>query len=79
MDDVHIRLKASLFKAGVAQMDVAEILDMDPALFSRILRGLRPMPDGFEERVLAAIDLLEKAEQAADKERQRVLAGTEAD
>ena len=46
---------------------------MNPTLFSRILRGLRPEPADFERRVTAALDRLEQAEQAAEKARQKVL------
>ena len=50
-------------------------MGIEPTLFSRILRGIRPMPEGFEERVHAALDRLEAAEKAAQEAREKVLAG----
>ena len=37
---------------------------MESSLFSRILRGLRPMPPNFETDVLAALDRVVAAENA---------------
>ena len=58
---------------SVSQERIALAAGYDPSLFSRILRGLRPEPAGFEARVTAALDRLERAEQAAEQARQRVL------
>ncbi len=41
---------------------------------SHILNGHRPMPEDFEAQVHTALDRLEAAEKAAQKERERVLA-----
>ena len=49
-------------------------MGIEPTLFSRILRGLRPMPEGFEGQVMATLDRLGAAEQAAAEARERVLA-----
>ena len=73
------QIRSRILQAGITQDRVAREARISSTVLSRVLRGLRDMPDGFEERVLAAIDLLEKADQAAEKERQRVLEGTEAD
>ena len=49
------------------------MLGINPAQFSRYLRGLRPPPEGFEEQVTAMLDRLEAAEQAAQEAWARVL------
>ncbi len=51
---------------------------MDPSLLSAIMHGRRPAPPDFEANVTAALDLLEAAERAAQKERERVLAAADA-
>ena len=79
--DTKIRckcLRQSIVLSGVTQERVAVALGIDPAQMSRILRGLRPMPDGFEERVLAALKRLAAAEQAAEEARERVLTDMDA-
>ncbi len=50
-------------------------LGYDHSLVSRILRGLRPTPEGFVERAHEMLARLEAAEQAAEAARERVLAG----
>ena len=69
-----MKLKFLIAQSGVTQEQLAITAGYDPTLFSRILRGLRPMPDGFESRVMATLQRLEAAEKAAQKERKRVLA-----
>ena len=71
----HSGIKARIFQLGVSQERVALAADYDPSLFSRILNGIRPAPEGFEARVNATLDRLEAAEKAADEARERVLAG----
>ena len=61
---------------GITQEQIAARLGYDPTLLSRILRGLRPAPDGFADRLETTLDQLEAAEAAADAARERVLAGT---
>ena len=60
-------------RIGISQERVALEIGVDPTLFSRILRGLRPMPEDFEEQVMEALDLLERAEKAGQRARERVL------
>lgn len=66
-------LKRRIAQSGYTQERVALKLGIDPALLSRYLRGLRPMPDGFDSRVHAVLDRLERADAAAEEARQRVL------
>ena len=62
---------------GFTQERLAVALGIDPTLLGRYLRGIRLMPQGFEERVHATLDRLEAAERAADEARRRVLSGEE--
>ena len=73
MDAIHVQLKAKIFQAGVTQEQVARLMGIEPATFSRILRGLRTMPEGFEKNLKHALDRLEAAGRAADEARARVL------
>lgn len=68
------KLRYRIFESPISQERVAEELGIDPAPFSRILRGLRPAPEGFAERIEAALDRLEAAERAAEAARARVMA-----
>ena len=63
---------------GFTQERVARAMGIHEATLSRYLRGLRRVPKGFEERVNATLELMERAEQAADEARARVLAEGEA-
>lgn len=69
------RLKGKIAEHALRQGAVADLMGMAEATFSSILHGRIPKPDGFEERVMAAVDRLAKAEEAAEEARQRVLAG----
>ena len=66
-------LLGRIAELGVRKSDVAQQLGLDPTAFSAILNGRRTPPADFGPRVTAALDRLERAEQAADKARQRVL------
>ena len=55
------------------------MMNIEASVFSRIMRGVRPMPEGMEARIYAALDRLEAAERAADEARRRVLDGDEFD
>lgn len=67
-------LRARIINMGLTQEKVAAHLGVDVTLFSRYLRGIRPMPEGFAAKVHAKLDLLEAADQAAEEARARVLA-----
>ena len=74
MDTIHVRIKSKIFKAGATQAQVAHVLGVDPSLFSRIVKGFRPMPADFEKCVDAALDRLERAEKAGRKAYEKALA-----
>ena len=67
-------LRNSISRSTISQERLARALDIEPTQFSRMLRGLRPMPDEVETRAHAALDMLERAERAAQEARDRVLA-----
>lgn len=69
------RVRARIAEIGVRHSVVARALDVHPTLLSAYLNGRRPAPAGFEARALTALDLIERAEQAADAARARVLSG----
>ena len=77
MKRVHVvpRLRARLATLGVRHVDVANHLGIHPSLLSAILNERRKLSADFEKRITAAVDLLEKAEKAAQEARRRVLAG----
>lgn len=59
---------------GFFQEDVARVMGIHPATLSRFIKGRRRPPEGWEEWVHAALDLMERAEEAAEEARARVLA-----
>ena len=70
MDAIQVRVRQS----SVSQERVAKEAGYPVTAFSRMLRGLRARPPGFEDQVYAALDALECAEMAAEEARRRVLA-----
>ncbi len=60
---------------GVTQQDLADLLGIHPTLLNHILKGRRPPPPDFFEKVNAALDRLEAAEKAGREAREKVLAG----
>ncbi len=68
-------LKVELARRGLTQAPVAELLGVSPTTFRCYILGYRPLPPGFRKRFDAALDLVERAEQAADEARRKVLAG----
>ncbi len=68
-------LKVELARRGLTQAPVAELLGVSPTTFRCYILGYRPLPPGFRKRFAAALDLVERAEQAADEARRKVLAG----
>ena len=79
MDSIHVKIKSELFRRGIHQRQVAQMMNIEASVFSRIMRGVRPMPEGMEARIYAALDRLEAAERAADEARRRVLDGDDFD
>ena len=68
------RIHGRIAEIGLRQADLAAHMGIHETLLNAILRGRRPMPAGMEERIHAALDLLERAERAAQEARERVLA-----
>lgn len=68
-------LKIELARRGLTQAPVAEVLGVSGTIFRSYLQGYRPLPAGFRKRFRAAMDLVERAEAAADEARRKVLAG----
>ena len=66
-------LRKLVMHSGITQERVALTMGMDPAAFSRIIRGLRVMPADFEPRLRATLDLLLAAERAADEARRLIM------
>ena len=66
-------LKIRITHLGLSQERVAEEAGFEPTRFSRYLNGRRTPPADFARRVTAALDRLERAEQAADKARLKEL------
>lgn len=69
------RVRARIAELGVRHSVVARALGVHPTLLSVYLNGRRPAPPGFEQRAMETLDLIERAEQAADSARARVLSG----
>ena len=57
--------KVRLIEIGITQERLAVVLGIDPSLLGRYLRGIRPMPEGMESRIHAALDLLEEEKRVA--------------
>ena len=69
-NDIRVRLA----QLGRSQDWLSKEIGMDPTLFSRVLRGLRPgTPPDFCVRVDTALSRHEAAERAATVARARVL------
>ena len=76
MSDIRswaVRIQGRIAEVGVRKADLARELGIDASAFSAVLNGRRTPPEGFEARVTAALDRLERAERAADTARQKVL------
>ena len=70
---VKASIKTRIALAGLTRDAVARQAGIHPSQFSRYLNGTIEPPPSFAPRVLAALDLLERAEHAAKEARQRVL------
>ena len=75
MLDSPSRIRGRLAQIGITQQALALAMGYERSAITRYLTGVRPMPEGFEERVHAALDRLEAAEKAAQEAREKVLAG----
>ena len=75
--EIITRLRGLIAQRRMTNRAIAARLGFSESLLSLILNGYRPMPEGFEDRVMATLDLLEEAEKAAQEAREQVLARTE--
>ena len=69
-------LRLQIAVSPATQDQIAAVIGMSPSQFSRVLRGLSPIPKKrpmFFEEVANAIQRAEEAERAADKARRQVL------
>ena len=73
MDIGHLR--GRIAELDLTQHDLAKALGINATAVNQILNGRRTPPPDFEARATAALDRLERAEQAAQEARQRVLGG----
>ena len=60
--------------SGLTRDAVARQAGFHPSQFSRYINGTVKPPPDFKSRTLAALDLLQRAERAADEARRRVIA-----
>ena len=58
-------IRTRLIQMGLTQERVAVALGIDPSLLGRYLRGIRPMPEGMEARIHAALDEMEEEKRVA--------------
>ena len=68
------RIRGRMAQIGITQQALALAMGYERSAITRYLTGVRPMPEGFEERVMATLNLLGEAEKAAQEARERVLA-----
>ena len=59
----HIR--GRIAELGIRQADLAAHLGIHETLLNAILRGRRPMPEGMEARIRAALDEMEEEKRVA--------------
>ena len=67
-------IRVRIARLGLTQERFAKVVGYEPTMFSRYLNGVRTAPPDFESKVNAALDLLERAEKAGQKAREKVLA-----
>ena len=68
------KLRGRIAEVGVKRQDIALQMGISESLFSLYINGRRQPPENFEERVLAALDVLFEAQRAAQEAWDRVLA-----
>ncbi len=66
-------IRARIAYLDLTREQVAMAMGMERSALSRYLNGTRPLPNGMEARIHATLDKLERAEQAAQEARERVL------
>lgn len=69
------RIRVRLAEVGASQETIAQLLQMHPSVFSRILHRRQHAPGDFIARFDLAMEKYSSAERAAAAARDRVLAG----
>ena len=77
MSDEICSLRGLIAEARLKRQDIAELMGLSEAKFSRYINERRTAPPGFTQELMKAIDLLKKAESAAQEAREKVLAQDE--
>ena len=73
----HPKLLGRISELGLRQADLATYLEMSPTLLNGILNGRRPTPENFESHISNTLDRFERAEQAAEQARDKVMQETD--
>ena len=58
-------IRGRIAEVGTRQADLADCLGIHETLLNAILRGRRPMPEGMEARIHAALEALEEEQRVA--------------
>ena len=58
-------IRGRMAAIGVTQQEVAITMGLERSAITRYLTGVRPMPEGMEARIHAALDALEEEKRVA--------------
>ena len=58
-------IRGRMAQIGVTQQEVAITMGLERSAITRYLTGVRPMPEGMEARIHAALDALEEEKRVA--------------
>ena len=58
-------IRGRMAQIGVTQQEVAITMGLERSAITRYLTGVRPMPEGMETRIHAALDALEEEQRVA--------------
>ena len=78
LTDRITRIRGRIAEVGCRQADIAQAIGINETLLNTYLRGRRPMPEGFEERVHTALDQIEEEQRVAREAVQKLRAEKEA-
>ena len=65
MDRQAAVIRGRMAAIGVTQQQVAIAMGLERSAITRYLTGVRPMPEGMEPRIHAALDALEEEQRVA--------------
>ena len=63
--DTITRIRGRIAEVGCRQADIAQTVGINETLLNTFLRGRRPMPEGMEARIHAALDEMEEEQRVA--------------